>query len=77
MNLFLGVTDVVWFKSHRMAKPSEVNFWRPSGQGFSALRPGEPFLFKLKAPHNAIAGGGFFVRYTRLPLTLMWDVFGR
>jgi putative restriction endonuclease len=77
MNLFVGVTDNDWFDFLRAADPPEVNFWRPSGQGFAALRPGEPFLFKLKAPRSAIAGGGFFVRYTRLPLTLMWDIFGQ
>jgi putative restriction endonuclease len=53
-----------------------VNFWRPGGQSFAALSPGELFLFKLKAPFNAIAGGGFYVRYIQLPLSLAWDVFG-
>lgn len=76
MNLYLGVTDNDWYDYHHAHRPAEVNFWRPSGQGFAALNPGEPFLFKLKAPRSAIAGGGFFVRFTRLPLTLMWDVFG-
>lgn len=76
MNLYVGVTDNDWFDVLRASEPPEVNFWRPSGQAFRALQPGEPFLFKLKAPRNRIAGGGFFVRYTRLPLTLMWDVFG-
>jgi putative restriction endonuclease len=76
MNLFVGVTDNGWFDFLRSARPAEVNFWRPGGTAFRALQPGEPFLFKLKAPRSAIAGGGFFVRFTRLPLTLMWDVFG-
>lgn len=76
MNLFLGVTDPDWYRFVRDISPPEVNFWRPSGQRFSALDPGEPFLFKLKSPFNAIAGGGFFVRFTQLPLTLAWDVFG-
>lgn len=76
MNLFLGVTDPDWYRFVRDVSPPEVNFWRPGGQGFSALDPGEPFLFKLKSPFNAIAGGGFFVRFTQLPLTLAWDVFG-
>lgn len=76
MDLFLGVTDPDWYNFLRGAHPSEVNFWRPGGQRFRSLAPGEPFLFKLKAPYNAVAGGGFFVRYTQLPLTLTWDVFG-
>ncbi len=33
----------------------EVNFWRPSGQArFFAIEPGEPFLFKLHYPDNAV-----------------------
>ena len=37
----------------------EVNFWQPSGgRRFHALEPGEPFLFKLHYPENAIVGGG-------------------
>jgi len=39
------------------------------------LEPGEPFLFKLHAPHNFIVGGGFFVRYSALPASLAWDAF--
>ena len=77
MNLFLGVTDPDWYDFLRAAQPAEVNFWRPGGQNFRALQPGEPFLFKLKAPYNAVGGGGFFVRMTRLPRTLVWDVFGQ
>jgi putative restriction endonuclease len=46
----------------------EVNFWRPGGQAFRALAPGEPFFFKLKAPRQGIAGFGLFARYERLPL---------
>ena len=38
---------------------------------------GLPFLFKLRHPYNHIAGGGFFVTYSSLPLSLAWDVFGQ
>ena len=77
MQLYVGVTDYDWWRYLAGLAPDEVNFWQPSSkQGFRALRPGEPFLFKLKAPHNAIAGGAFFVSYTRLPLSLAWDAFG-
>jgi len=77
MQLYVGVTDYDWFQYLAAAGPDEVNFWRPGGtQGFRALNPGEPFLFKLKALHNAIAGGGFFIRYTVLPLTVAWSTFG-
>ncbi len=37
---------------------------------------GTPFLFKLKAPHNAIAGFGYFVGFTILPDWLAWETFG-
>lgn len=58
--------------------PDEVNFWQPSGtRNFKVLQSGEPFLFKLHAPHNFIVGGGFFVRYSALPASLAWDAFGQ
>jgi putative restriction endonuclease len=34
-------------------------------------------LFKLKRPFNHIAGGGWFVKFSTLPLSLAWEVFGR
>lgn len=76
MRLFVGVTDDQWF--HLLAgRPdlTEVNFWRPSGQGFGALGEGELFLFKLHAHHHFTVGGGFFARALRLPLGLAWDSF--
>jgi putative restriction endonuclease len=77
MRIWVGVTDTEWYRYLAKREDlNEVNFWKPSGRSFHALRPGELFLFKLKAPYNAIAGGGFFVRYLRLPLPLAWDVFG-
>jgi putative restriction endonuclease len=42
---------------------------------FRALKPGELFFFKLRAPHKAIAGFGFFERYESLPAWLAWDCF--
>lgn len=77
MNIWLGVTDNDWFAYLRQLAPEEVNFWQPGGsQPFRALSPGQPFLFKLKRPHNHIAGGGFFVNHTFLPLTVAWETFG-
>ncbi|WP_458388389.1 HNH endonuclease [Sphingomonas sp. F9_3S_D5_B_2] len=53
-----------------------MNFWQPSGAGeFKALRPGDLFLFKLKAPWNAIAGGGVFEHASLAPLSLAWEAF--
>jgi len=78
MNFYVGVTDHDWFRFLRERQPDEVNFGFPSSKvGFAALQPGEPFLFKLHSPYNAIAGGGFFVRYSALPLFLAWVAFGQ
>jgi putative restriction endonuclease len=61
VRLFVGVTHKPWFDLLEGLAPDEVNFWQPSGNGaFKALHPGDLFLFKLKAPWNAIAGGGVF-----------------
>ncbi|MFC5410183.1 HNH endonuclease [Larkinella bovis] len=43
---------------------------------FRVLKPGGAFLFKLKSPHNAIGGIGFFAAQSQLPLSLAWDTFG-
>lgn len=77
MRGFVATTDHGWYRFLR-ARPEirEVNFWRPGSQRFAALSPGEPFFFKLKAPHNAIGGFGLFARYERLPAWHAWDVFG-
>jgi putative restriction endonuclease len=75
MKFYVGVTDNGWFRYLADLQPDEVNFWRPSGQGFQAIEPYEPFLFKLHSPLNFIVGGGFYVRTTKLPVSLAWDVF--
>jgi putative restriction endonuclease len=78
LNTFVGVTDFEWFQFlSSQAGIDEVNFWKPGGQqGFAALRPGEPFLFKLHAPRNVIAGGAFFTYFSKMPTSLAWDAFG-
>lgn len=61
-----------------MNQADEVNFWQPSGRPpFKSAPTGMPFLFKLKRPHNHIAGGGFFVTFSTLPLSLAWEIFGQ
>lgn len=81
MHIFVAITDFAWYQTlARMARTEvldEVNFWRPSNLGFSALEPGEILLFKLHAPYHAIVGGGFFTRASHLPLRLAWETFGR
>ncbi|MFC1660186.1 HNH endonuclease [Gemmatimonadota bacterium] len=78
MNAYLAATDFDWFE-FLTAQPDmdEVNFWMPKPWGgrFGVLRDGQPLLFKLKSPHNAIAGGGFFKHYTELPLSIAWETF--
>jgi putative restriction endonuclease len=76
MKLWVGVTDNGWFEFLSRADVDEVNFWQPSSRApFVGLESGAPFLFKLKRPHNHIAGGGTFVKFTTLPLSLAWEVF--
>jgi putative restriction endonuclease len=33
-------------------------------------------LFKLQSPRNFIVGGGFFIRFLHLPISLAWGAFG-
>jgi putative restriction endonuclease len=74
---YIANTDYEWYR-FLFARPDidEVNFWRPGSQAFRALSPGEPFLFRLKAPFNAIAGVGFFVHFSVLPASIAWTAFG-
>ena len=77
MEGYVAPTDPGWY-NHLSRKRfwDEVNFWRPSAYyGFKGA-PGSPFLFKLKAPHNAIAGFGLVARFSRLPDWLAWESFG-
>ena len=78
MRAFVHTTDFDWYE-HLAGLPDldEINFWlpRPWGGQFRVLNRGEPLLFKLKRPHRAIAGVGFFEHYSDLPLSLAWDTF--
>ncbi len=72
----VAVTDDGWFETlRRRPDLAEVNFWRPVARRFRALQPGELILFKLKAPRNAIAGGGIFAHSGAMPLSLAWEAF--
>jgi putative restriction endonuclease len=77
MRLYIGITDNDWFQLHASRLGTdEVNFWKPSpSANFKVLQVGEPLLFKLHAPDNYIAGGGFFTRFLHLPISLAWDAF--
>lgn len=77
LKFWVGVTDNHWYNFLSRLQPDEVNFWQPGGSTvFRALRPGELFLFKLRSPDNAIAGGGFFVKHSLVPVSLAWEAFG-
>lgn len=76
MKYYLGATDWRWYNYLSSRAPEDVNFWRPGGHtAFRAIESGEPFLFKLKKPYNAIGGIGFFTAQSQLPLSLAWDTF--
>jgi putative restriction endonuclease len=78
VKLWAANTDLDWF-DYLSAQPDidEVNFWQPSGSTrFSAVQPGELFLFKLKSPRNVIGGFGVLSQASNLPLSLAWEAFG-
>ena len=77
MKFWVGVTDNTWFNFLSARGLDEANFWQPSATPPFLNAPiGMPFLFKLKRPNNHIAGGGFFVTYSSLPVSLAWEIFG-
>ncbi|HPW17812.1 MAG TPA: HNH endonuclease [Candidatus Aminicenantes bacterium] len=82
MRFYAGVTDQDWFDYLRsLPDVDEVNFWQPSpGDEFRALSKGDLFLFKLHRSartrkRDLIAGGGVFVSYSVLPISLAWEAF--
>jgi putative restriction endonuclease len=75
-NIFVGLTDYDWYCTLKNRHFDEVNFWRPGSTGFQALQSNDLFLFKLKKPYYAIVGGGFFVKYSLVPIPIAWEAFG-
>ena len=74
----IAITDRGWFDFLRgQPELDEANFWKPSSRRGVRAAPFTPFLFKLRAPTNAICGFGYFARYSRLPAWLAWETFGR
>ncbi len=77
MKYFVSITDKNWYSFLASRNPHEINFWSPSARSrFRAIPSGFPFLFKLHSPDDFIVGGGFFIKYDILPLSLAWDAFG-
>jgi len=53
----IAPTDYEWYRALESGGPhEEVNFWRPSAERRFRADRFSPFLFELKAPHNAICG---------------------
>lgn len=75
-NMFIGLTDFDWYTLLKDKNYDEVNFWRPGSKAFRALQPNDLFLFKLKKPYYSIVGGGFFVKYSSVPIPIAWEAFG-
>jgi HNH endonuclease len=73
----IAITDEGWY--HFLAERpdvTELNFWTPSARRSFRAPQFSPFLFKLRAPHNAICGFAYFAQYSRLPDWLAWESFG-
>ena len=76
MEYYIGNTDFEWFNFLRTGEPEDINFWQPGGRlRFHILKPGAPFLFRLKSPINKIAGIAFFSSHSLLPIDFAWEVF--
>jgi putative restriction endonuclease len=78
ISLYVANTDNAWFDFLSSEENlTEVNFWSPGEIGFRALQPGEILAFRLKSPRNKIGGFGIFSDYSRLPIQMAWETFGR
>jgi putative restriction endonuclease len=71
----VAVTDYEWYRFLLEHGSSEVNFWMPLNRNPIRAAPFSPFFFKLKAPHNAICGFGYFSRWAYLPDWFAWECF--
>jgi putative restriction endonuclease len=76
MEFWVGVTDNDWYNFLSELKPDEVNFWQPSSTPPFKRKDIGLFLFKLHSPLKYITGGGYFVTYINLPLSIAWETFG-
>ena len=78
---FIALTDKNWFdhlKSRADADQvvDEANFWSPKAKRPPArMDPGQPVFLRLKAPHYAIAGVGFYTAFHLLAMEEAWQLF--
>jgi putative restriction endonuclease len=73
----IAITDEGWYRfCAEHPEVMELNFWTPSARRSFRAPSFSPFLFKLRAPHNAICGFAYFVQFSTLPDWLAWESFG-
>jgi putative restriction endonuclease len=73
----VAVTDQDWY-AFLLTRSGldEVNFWKPSPRRTFIAPAFSPFFFKLRAPHNAVCGFGYYAQFAPLPAWLAWETFG-
>src|SRR5881396_1369977 len=72
----VAITNEGWYGFlAKQPEVTELNFWTPSARRTFRAPPFSPFLFKLRAPHNAICGFAYFAQSSRLPDWLAWEIF--
>ncbi len=70
----IAITDEGWYRFlAERPNVTELNFWTPSARRTFHASQFSPFLFKLRAPHNAICGFAYFAQFSRLPDWLAWE----
>jgi putative restriction endonuclease len=77
---FIALTDKEWFdylsSIAEDGRVDEVNFWSPkSVRPMKHMEAGQPVFFRLKRPHYAIAGYGFFAHFALMRLEEAWEIF--
>lgn len=73
----IAITDEGWYRFlANRPEVTELDFWTPSARRTFRAPQFSPFLFKLRAPHNAICGFAYFAQFSRLPDWLAWESFG-
>jgi putative restriction endonuclease len=73
----VAITDEGWYgflAEH--PEVTELNFWTPSARRSFRAPQFSPFLFKLRAPYNAVCGFAYFAQFSTLPDWLAWESFG-
>ena len=73
----IAITDESWYRfCAEHPEVTELNFWTPSARRSFRAPAFSPFLFKLRAPFNAICGFAYFAQFSILPDWLAWESFG-